>query len=52
MQEELKVINFWNIEGRYPDYRNAVQKTATKKYLDSKIKIIEGIRTCLIEKLQ
>jgi hypothetical protein len=22
MQADLKIINFWNIEGRYPDYRN------------------------------
>lgn len=52
MQEDLKIINFWNIEGRYPDYQNAVYKTATKEYIDSKKQTVETIRTCLLEKLQ
>ncbi len=52
MQEELKVIGFWNIEGRYPDYRNKVYQSATKEYLEGKSKTVENIRKCLIEKLQ
>ena len=52
MQEDLKVINFWNMEGRYPDYRDMAQKTATKEYVEGKRKTVENIRTCLIEKLQ
>ena len=51
MQEELKVISFWNIEGRYPDYRNMVEKTATGDYIESKRKTIESINKCLTEKL-
>ncbi|MEO8148994.1 MAG: HEPN domain-containing protein [Bacteroidia bacterium] len=52
MQADFRVINFWNIEGRYPDYRNLIFKTATKDYIESKQKMIENIRLCLIEKLQ
>ena len=52
MQADLKIINFWNIEGRYPDYQNLIYKSATKEYLDSKRLMIENIRSCLIEKLQ
>lgn len=51
MQADFKIINFWNIEGRYPDYKNLVYKTATKEYVESKRTIIENIRLCLIEKL-
>ncbi|MEO5571115.1 MAG: HEPN domain-containing protein [Bacteroidia bacterium] len=52
MQADFRVINFWNIEGRYPDYQNMVYKTATIEYMESKQKMIENIRLCLIEKLQ
>jgi len=52
MQADLRVINFWNIEGRYPDYRNLVYKTATKEYIEEKKAMIENIRLCLLKKMQ
>jgi HEPN domain-containing protein len=52
MQADLKIINFWNIEGRYPDYRNLVYKSATKEYLEEKKPMIENIRLCLLKKMQ
>jgi HEPN domain-containing protein len=52
MQADLKVVNFWNIEGRYPDYQNKVFKTATKEYIEEKKEVIENIRLCLIKKMQ
>ena len=52
MQADLKIINFWNIEGRYPDYQNLIYKSATQEYLEDKYSMIENIRTCLIKKLQ
>jgi HEPN domain-containing protein len=52
MQEDLKVINFWNIEGRYPDYQKGLYQTATKEYVSGKKSIVENIRICLLEKLQ
>jgi len=52
MQADLRVINFWNIEGRYPDYRNLVYKTATKEYVEEKKAVIENIRACLLKKMQ
>ena len=52
MQADLKVINFWNIEGRYPDYQNLVYKSATKEYIEDKKAMNENIRICLLNKLQ
>lgn len=52
MLEDLKVINFWNIEGRYPDYQKGLYQTATKEYVSGKKKTVENIRKCLLEKLQ
>ncbi len=51
-QADLRIINFWNIEGRYPDYRNIVFKAATKEYIEEKGPMIKNIRLCLIEKMQ
>jgi HEPN domain-containing protein len=52
MQADLKIVNFWNIEGRYPDYQNLVYKTATKAYIEEKKAMIENIRLCLTEKMR
>ncbi len=52
MQADLKIIMLWNIEGRYPDYRNLIYKAASKEYLENNRILVEKIRTCLIEKLQ
>lgn len=52
MLEDLKVINFWNIEGRYPDYEKGLYQTASKEYVSDKKSMVEKVRKCLIEKLQ
>lgn len=52
MQKELSVINTWNLEGRYPDYRTKLYKTITKEYIESKTQTILNIRLCLLEILQ
>lgn len=52
LQEELKLINYWNIEGRYPDYKQTFYKSATKEYVESKKEILKTIRQCLTDKLQ
>ena len=52
MLEDLKVINFWNIEGRYPDYQRGLYQTATKEYVTGKKTLVENVRLCLLEKLQ
>ena len=49
---ELSVIIAWNIEGRYQDYRDRFYKVCTKAYAETKMKIVNEIRLCLIEKLQ
>ena len=30
----LNAINNWNIEGRYPDYKNKIQRQASDQYLE------------------
>ncbi len=30
--ELLSVVNIWNIEARYPDFKNTLKKIATKEY--------------------
>jgi len=47
----LKLINTWNIEGRYQDYRNKLSKSYTKEYIKEKLIHIEDIRKCLLERL-
>jgi len=43
MQADLKVINFWNIEGRYPDYQNLVYRAATRQYMEEQRSMIENM---------
>ena len=52
MQADLRIVNFWNIEGRYPDYKNLAYKAVTKEYIEEKEPIIKNIRLCLIEKMR
>ncbi len=50
--DELRVINAWNIEGRYQDYKDMLYKLTTKEYTEEKLKIVNRIRKWLIEQLQ
>ena len=47
----LNAINNWNIEGRYPDYKNKIQKQASDEYLQYHLEKLTELRTCLLEKL-
>lgn len=47
----LKIINTWNMEGRYQDYRNKIAKSYSMEYIQEKLPQIERIRTCLLERL-
>ncbi len=48
---ELRIINAWNIEGRYPDYLNKVGKGTTKQYTEEKLKMVNDLRLWLLENL-
>jgi HEPN domain-containing protein len=47
----LNAINNWNIEGRYPDYKNKIQKQASDQYLEHHLEKLTDLRKCLLEKL-
>lgn len=47
----LNAINSWNIEGRYPDYKNKIRKQATDEYLEYHFLKLAELRSCLREKL-
>lgn len=49
--DELRALNYWNLEGRYPDYLNKISKQADKKYTLAKYESVKRIRTCLLEKI-
>lgn len=50
--EFLDVLNWFQIEGRYPDYVNNLVKETTKNLAVQYIKQIKSISRCLKEKLQ
>jgi HEPN domain-containing protein len=47
----LNAINTWNIEGRYPDYKNKIQQQASDQYLQYHLDKLSDLRKCLLEKL-
>ena len=47
----LRIVNSWNIESRYPDYKFSLYKTADNIYTGKQLKNIELLRTCLLERL-
>ncbi|MDX1943062.1 MAG: HEPN domain-containing protein [Saprospiraceae bacterium] len=49
--DELRIMNAWNIEGRYQDYKDLIFKATTKEYIESKFEIVNRIRTWLIAQL-
>lgn len=48
----LSVMNSWNIEGRYQDYKDKFFKKATKSYTEEKLKRVDTLRTWLLSELQ
>jgi HEPN domain-containing protein len=47
----MAVINNWNIDARYPDYKDKIYKLATNEYVANQFEKINSLRTCLLEKL-
>jgi len=48
----LSVMNSWNIEGRYQDYKDKFFKKTTKSYTEEKLKRVDTLRTWLLSELQ
>lgn len=49
--ERLSVMNGWNIEGRYQDYKDKFYKMCTPAYAKVKIDETEELKRCLIQEL-
>ncbi len=47
----LAIVNQWNIDTRYPDYKDKIYSIADEAYLKTQHKKINNLRTCLLEKL-
>jgi hypothetical protein len=45
-------MNTFQLEGRYPDYKQKIFKRCTKDYTNGMIKTGKKVRLCLIEELQ
>jgi hypothetical protein len=50
--DELRIMNAWNIEGRYQDYKDRFKQICTKEYTLQKMELADQIRKWLINKLQ
>lgn len=49
--DTLKLVNTWNMEGRYQDYRNKIARLYSESYVRERLPKIESVRKCLLEKL-
>jgi HEPN domain-containing protein len=49
--DELRIMNAWNIEGRYQDYRDMIFRTTTQAYTEEKMLIVEKIKIWLLSQL-
>lgn len=47
----LAVVDRWNIDARYPDYKNKIYAIATNAYVAEQASKIEELKKCLLEKL-
>jgi len=47
----LAIVSGWNIEGRYPDYKQQIYKMATPEFLQKQLENANRIRLCLQEML-
>lgn len=47
----LSIINEWNIESRYPDYKLKIYKRATDNYVQEHFEKISKLKECLLQKL-
>jgi HEPN domain-containing protein len=50
--EYLVEVNKFQLEGRYPDYKNTIFRICTLEYTENNLNKIEEIKICLIKNLQ
>jgi HEPN domain-containing protein len=48
----LATLTGWNLEGRYPDYKEKINRMATPAFVAEQMEKAKGIKECLLEKLQ
>lgn len=48
----LRVMNSWNLEGRYQDYKDKFFKSTTQAYTEEKLKNVDHLRLWLLSELQ
>lgn len=48
----LLILNEFNIEARYPDYKKKIFKICDKQYTDEMLKKVKEIKQCLQNKMQ
>ena len=48
----LGVMNAWNLEGRYQDYKDKLYQRSTKSYTEEKLKLVNDLRLWLLSELQ
>ena len=48
----LGVINSWNLEERYQDYKDKFYKRTTRAYTEEKLSLVDNLRVCLLSELQ
>ncbi len=51
LSDLFPIINNWNIEGRYQDYKDKFYKKCTYAYTTEKIAEVELLKQCLVENL-
>lgn len=48
----LRVMNSWNLEGRYQDYKDKFYKSTTESYTKQKLDQVENLRAWLLSEMQ
>jgi HEPN domain-containing protein len=48
----LRVMNSWNLEGRYQDYKDKFYKSTTEEYTRTKIEDVNQLRLWLLSGMQ
>lgn len=48
----LRIMNSWNIEGRYQDYKDKFYRNTTAAYCESKLKQVDDLHQWLLSELQ
>ncbi len=47
----LSVVNAWNLEGRYQDYKDKFFKKASRTYTEEKLRLVNELRVWLLSEL-